>query len=220
MLEVGWQERVRKVDRSLLSAGLEVLPDGVPGAVLPVRAVGAASSYSPEPGVRGFCLAYDAPRLVEQANQQWHELAISIGLFDENREFLLALPSAPLSPQQLRRRMIAGPPVHFAWRRVRLLERWDIMGAGAVGHLGIHSGHPGFFLLSVDGAAVVVGTTWEAGIGAIAVPDPAARKSTRDYLDWATSREDRSGQRSWERSEALAYLRQVKQSGGAAGQAG
>jgi hypothetical protein len=94
------------------------------------------------------------------------------------------------------------------------------MGAGAAGHLGIHSGHPGFFMLSVDGAAVVVGTTWEAGIGAIAVPDPAARKSTRDYLDWTTSGEDRPGQHPWERSEALTYLRQLGQSGGDAGQAG
>lgn len=216
---MGRQERARKLGGPLLRAGLEVLAGGVPESVLPVRAVGMSSHDSPEPGVRVAFLEYGAPRLVERANQQWYELAVSFGLLDEDREFLLALPGAALSVQQLERRMVNGPEVHWVWRRVRLLERWDVMGVGAAGHLGVRSGHPAFMMLSLDGGAAVVGTTWEGGIGSIAVPDPAGRTATRRYLEWASTGDTRLFNL-WEPREASAYLRRQELIAGSTGQTG
>ena len=64
---VGRQERTRNIDRPLRRAGLETLPGGVPSGVpsgaLPVMAVGAATGYSTQPGLRFAFLEYEAPNL-------------------------------------------------------------------------------------------------------------------------------------------------------------
>lgn len=90
------------------------------------------------------------------------------------------------------------------------------MGAGAAGYLGVSSGHPAFTMLSLDGGAAVVGTTWEGGIGSIAVPDPGGRTATRHCLEWATT-DKRQLFNQWEPPEAAAYLHRKDLIAGGAG---
>ncbi|WP_406529723.1 hypothetical protein [Streptomyces sp. I8-5] len=85
---------------------------------------------------------------MERLNKAWYDLATSSGLIDGNREFLLMLPRGTRTAAEDRRRRTM-----HVWHRVRLLERWDIMGAGAATFLGIRAGHPGFTMLALDTAS-------------------------------------------------------------------
>ncbi|KQX59351.1 hypothetical protein ASE09_03445 [Streptomyces sp. Root66D1] len=149
--------------RPLLRAGIELIPDAVPGSAVP-HVLGYESER-----VFGFHLVeYEDPRFVERLNAAWYELATSSGLIDENREFLLMLPRGTWTAEEDRRRRAM-----HGWQRVRLLERWDIMGAGAATFLGIRPGHPGFAMLALDNSVWLLADTYETGAAVYAVRDPA-----------------------------------------------
>lgn len=171
---LGRQERYRKVFRPLLRAGLEVIPDAVPGSAIP-HVVG----YERE-RVFGFCLVeYEDPRFVERLNKAWYDLATSSGLIDENREFLLMLPRGTWTAEEDRRRRTM-----HVWHRVRLLERWDIMGAGAATFLGVRARHPGFAMLALDSSVWLLADTYETGAAVYAVRDPAHSPGVLRALEW------------------------------------
>ncbi|MFD7904061.1 hypothetical protein ACFV4G_17650 [Kitasatospora sp. NPDC059747] len=216
---MGKQEMRRTVDAPLRRAGLEVLEGGVPQPVLPVSVVGFALHR--DPGPQDLGLVYvdrDEPDLVARANQGWYELALSCGLFGADREFLLALPVHRFSARAASRHR------RKQWRRVRLLERWDLMGAGCsvtvgtheLGHpqrlLGFGPGLPGFAMLSLDGSVTVLGTTEQSGIAFHAVSDPGKTESVRGRLQAAANRawdpreEWSMGAVRAEREEARAWL--------------
>ncbi|WP_143660525.1 hypothetical protein [Streptomyces sp. JHA26] len=161
-----------------------------------------------ETGRRDAFVGFDDPHLIEHANRGWYELATSFGLFDVSREFLLALPAYRHNP----RVDLEQPSV---WRRVRLLDAWDVMGAACsirrgrsvLGHdeclLGSRSGRPEFAMLSLDSTVSVVGTTWQDGIGSLAVPNPGDTEPVRRLIDWEANGADVSRDR---RARAVAWL--------------
>ncbi|MFJ3878340.1 hypothetical protein ACIPW5_12860 [Streptomyces sp. NPDC090077] len=126
-------------------AGVEVLPGGEPAPVPCVE--GEVSG--------GVYVRYADPRLVEALNGCWHRLAVAEGLFGEDGAFLLMAPGG-----------------EGRWRRVRLLEGWDVMGAGAETFLGLGAGRPGFTALALDGSVAVVAASYRAGAGVHAVRRP------------------------------------------------
>ncbi|MYW03032.1 hypothetical protein [Streptomyces sp. SID3343] len=120
---MGKQEMHRKVCAPLRKAGLKVLEGGAPKTRLPAFVVGAAIGCGPETGRRDAYFDYDAPNLIEYANQAWCEPAMSSGVVGTDRGFLLAPPANPDSAK--------APSRHrrSVWRRVRPLDDRDIMGA-------------------------------------------------------------------------------------------
>lgn len=204
-VQMGRQERLRKIDKPLRKAGLEILSGEVAGAALPLIAARVAAAGMGEFGGRGFGVPYGDPDLVERANQGWWDLAVSFRLLDGQREFLLALPAVTLSSRELKRRMRVGVSVPFAWYRVRLLDRWDVMGAGAASFLGMLAGYPEFLMQSLDGGVSIVGTTYETKIGCLATPEPCRTKVVRDHLQKVATI-DFYGISPQERAEALAWL--------------
>ncbi|MEU8432885.1 hypothetical protein AB0F18_08200 [Streptomyces sp. NPDC029216] len=172
---MGRQERYRKVLRPLLGAGIEVLPDGVPASAVP-----HVLGYERERIFGGFFVDYDDPRLVERLNEGWYGLATASGLIDENREFLLMLPRGTWTAAVDRRQR---HKVHV-WHRVRLLDRWDVMGAGAASFLGIRAGHPGFAMLALDSSVWLLADTYESGVGVYAVREPARSPGVLRGLAW------------------------------------
>ncbi|MFI1712675.1 hypothetical protein [Streptomyces litmocidini] len=211
---MGRQEMRRKVFEPLRRAVLEVLEAGVPEAPLPVLAVGQTVSCGQETGRRDAYFDFNEPDLIGRANRGWYELATSFGLFDADREFLLALPARRYNP-----RVDLRQP--YVWRRVRLLDDWDVMGAACgirrgrsmLGFdecaLGSRAGRPEFAMLSLDSMVSVVGTTWQGGISSLAVPNPGDTEPVRRLIDYAASRaedipEHRLDAIAWLRREALA----------------
>ncbi|MEV7684121.1 hypothetical protein AB0O64_37130 [Streptomyces sp. NPDC088341] len=196
-------------------AGLEVLEKGAPESPLPVFAATHAVSCGPETGRQDAYVEYDDPHLIERANRGWYELATSSGLFTADREFLLALPAHRYSAQAADRHR------RHVWRRVRLLDHWDVMGAACAIRLGTSAygyaehllgggaGRPGFVMLSLDSGVAVSGTTWQAGISSLAVPNPGRAEVIRRMLDHAAN----AGEDGFtvdpraDRAEALAWLR-------------
>ncbi|MFF9489068.1 hypothetical protein [Streptomyces sp. NPDC014676] len=192
--------------RPLLRAGIEVMPDAVPGSAVP-HVVG----YERE-RVFGFRLVdYKDPRFVERLNEAWYDLATSSGLIDENREFLLMLPRGTRTAEEDRRRRTM-----HVWHRVRLWERWDLMGAGAATFLGVRAGRPGFAMLALDNSVWLLADTYETGAAVYAVRDPAGspgvlRELKREWERLAGKDEDREFRR--EVGEWLESRRQHRTTG-------
>ncbi|MEV7182513.1 hypothetical protein [Kitasatospora sp. NPDC093679] len=161
--------------KPLLRAGLEVIPDAVPASA-PPHVLG----YEPERIFGGFRVDYRDRRLVERLNEGWYDLAVSAGLFDENREFLLNLPRGTWTAAVDRRLLHR---VHV-WHRVRLLDRWDLVGAGAASFLGVRAGHPGFAAMALDNSVWILTDTYESGVGLYAVRDPAGSPGVVRDLEW------------------------------------
>lgn len=181
---MGRQETRRKIFKPLRRAGLEVLDDRVSEAALPTFAVNTLISCGVESGRRDAYVGFDEPDFIVRANQAWFALATSSGLFDADRELLLAMPSR--------------------WHRVRLLDGWDVMGAAcSVQHMGSRAGRPEFAMLSLDGTVAVLGTTWQDGISSLAVPHPADTEPVRRFIEYVASTAE--GPRDW-RPEAQAWL--------------
>ncbi|MFF4315015.1 hypothetical protein [Streptomyces sp. NPDC001507] len=110
--------------------------------------------------------------MIEKANDGWFRLALDHGFLGDDREFLLGVNHADDD----------SVPV-LRWARVRLVEEWDIMGAGvATGMLGSAAGFPEFAMLSLDGSVILRGTTWQEFIGSLVVPDPHRVQIIRDYV--------------------------------------
>ncbi|MCX5097303.1 hypothetical protein OOK36_53415 [Streptomyces sp. NBC_00365] len=170
---MGTQERERKVYRPLWRAGLEVVPNAVPDGTIPF-----VGGYGVEDVVGGFSHPYDTPRLVERLNADWYDLAVSSGLLDRRREFLVKLPQGTRTHRAVLRNLHGGNDAPAVWTRVRLLERWDIMGRGAASaFLGVHAGHPGFGMMALDSSVYVVASTGEIGVDVLAVGHPHRSES-------------------------------------------
>ncbi|MFE3761029.1 hypothetical protein ACFXPI_04585 [Streptomyces sp. NPDC059104] len=184
----------------LLRAGLEVIPDAVPASAIP-----HVLGYERERHVGGFFVEYEDPRLVQRLNDGWYDLAVSVGLLDENREFLVMLPRGTRTAAE-DRRLRHGMRV---WHRVRLLERWDLMGAGAASFLGMRAGHPGFAMLALDNGVWLLADTYESGVGVYAVRDPAGSPGVLRGLEWLAG-EDVYRDRAFRR-EVTAWLEQRRQ---------
>ncbi|GAA3395827.1 hypothetical protein [Streptomyces roseoviridis] len=179
---MGRQERHRKVHRPLRRAGLEVVPD--PEAVAE-SAIPFVIGYGRDDIVGGFSHPYDAPRLIERLNEDWYELAVSTGLFDHRREFLVYLPQGTHTHRKAIHQVNHGGGAPWVWTRVRLLERWDVMGRGAQSaFLGVYAGHPGFGMLALDGSVYLSASTGETGIDVYAVRDPARSDNVLRYLEY------------------------------------
>ncbi|MFJ6575441.1 hypothetical protein ACIQMY_05685 [Streptomyces sp. NPDC091368] len=185
---MGIEERERKVYRPLRRAGLEVIPDALPDGTMPFVA-----GYRPEDVVGGFSHGYETPRLVERLNEDWYDLAVSSGLLDARREFLVLLPRGTHTHQAVLRQRSrpygrrAAPAV---WTRVRLLDRWDVMGRGAASaFLGLRAGHPGFGMMALDGSVYLSCSTGESGVDVHAVAHPARSDNVQRYLEWYAHRD-------------------------------
>ncbi|MCX4703684.1 hypothetical protein [Streptomyces sp. NBC_01373] len=180
---MGIQERDRKVRRPLRRAGLEVIPNAVPDGTMPF-----VHGYGAEEVGSGFSHRYDTPRLVEQLNEDWYDLAVSSGLLDQRREFLVQLPQGTRTHRAALRNMHGdGCTAPAVWTRVRLLERWDIMGRGAASaFLGVHAGHPGFAMMALDSSVYVHASTGEIGVDVLAVPHPDRSENILRHLEWIT----------------------------------
>lgn len=177
---MGTQERERKVHRPLRRAGLEVIPDAVPDGTIPT-----VLQYGPEDVVGGFSHRYETPRLVERLNEDWYDLAVSSGLFDRRREFLVMLPRGAVTHRAWLWNMHWGHrPTPTAWTRVRLLDDWDIMGRGAATFLGVHRGHPGFGMTALDGSVYISASTGETGVDVCAVGHPNRSENVLQHLEW------------------------------------
>ncbi|MGW3669384.1 hypothetical protein [Streptomyces sp. NPDC005141] len=183
---MGTQERDRKVHRPLRQAGLEVIPDAVPDGTMPFVA-----GYRAEDVAGGFSHRYDTPRLVERLNEDWYDLAVSSGLLDDRREFLLQLPQGTRTHRATLQNLHSDSHTAPAlWTRVRLLDHWDIMGRGAASaFLGIHAGHPGFAMMALDGSVYVIASTGEIGVDVLAVRHPDRSENILRYLEWITLRD-------------------------------
>ncbi|MFE2023384.1 hypothetical protein ACFW9O_35730 [Streptomyces sp. NPDC059499] len=179
---MGIQERDRKVYRPLLRAGLEVIPNAVPAGTMPfVRGYGA------EDVAGGFSHRYDTSRLVERLNADWYDLAVSSGLFDLQREFLVQLPQGTRSHRAALQHLHSGNTAPALWARVRLLDHWDIMGRGAASaFLGVHAGHPGFGMMALDGSVYLEASTGETGIDVLVVHHPGRSENVLRHLEWIT----------------------------------
>ncbi|MEV5687622.1 hypothetical protein AB0L68_31260 [Streptomyces sp. NPDC052164] len=186
---------------------------------MPMFAVGATVSCGDGTGRRDAYVDFDDPFLIERANQGWYDLATSFRLFGADREFLLALPAHRHSARAACRHR------QSVWRRVRLPDDWDVMGAAcAIGRgtsehgypehlLGSGAGRPEFAMLSLDSTVALIGTTWQSGISSLAVPDPSDTEPVRNMIDWVATREW-DPREEWfmgaprsDRAEALAWLR-------------
>lgn len=166
--------------RPLRRAGLEVIPDAVPDSTMPF-----VCGYRTEDIVGGFSHPYETRRLVERLNEDWYDLAVSSGLLDNRREFLVLLPQGIRT-----HRAFMHTPA--AWTRVRLLDRWDIMGRGAASaFLGIHAGHPGFGMMALDSSVFIGCSTGERGVDVIAVRHPDRSENILRELEWFASSRDR-----------------------------
>ncbi|MGW7026835.1 hypothetical protein ACWGFX_06520 [Streptomyces xanthophaeus] len=195
---MGVQERERKMHRPLRRAGLEVIPDAVPDGAMPF-----VSGYRPEDIVGRFSHRYETPLLVERLNQDWYGLAVSSGLLDHRREFLVLLPHGTHTHQaalQKRSQPYGRRAAPEVWTRVRLLDRWDIMGRGAASaFLGIRAGHPGFGMMALDSSVYISCSTGEVGVDVVAVRHPARSENVLQerewYANWDYPRADKELQR-------------------------
>ncbi|GHH63903.1 hypothetical protein FHS35_005844 [Streptomyces umbrinus] len=180
---MGTRERERKVYRPLWRAGLEVIPNAVPDGTMPF-----VLGYGAEDVTGGFSHRYDTPRLVERLNADWYDLAVSSGLLDHRREFLVQLPQGTRTHRAALRNMHDGSHTAPAvWTRVRLLERWDIMGRGAASaFLGVHAGHAGFAMMALDTSVYVHASTGETGVDVLAVRHPDRSENILRHLEWIT----------------------------------
>ncbi|MGV9314769.1 hypothetical protein ACWDR0_21675 [Streptomyces sp. NPDC003691] len=182
---MGIQERERKMYQPLRRAGLEVIPDAVPEGTMPFVA-----GWRPEDIAGGFSHRYGAPRLVERLNEDWYDLAVSSGLLGHRREFLVMLPQGTRTHQAVLRRQNQQydrpvAPAAWAWARVRLLDRWDVMGRGAASaFLGIRAGHPGFGMMALDSSVYVICSTGEIGVDVLAVRHPDRSANVLRHLEW------------------------------------
>ncbi|MDX2702774.1 hypothetical protein PV350_07900 [Streptomyces sp. PA03-6a] len=177
---MGIRERDRKVYRPLRRAGLEVIPNAVPDGTMPF-----VHGYATEDVGGNISHPYDTPRLVERLNEDWYDLAVASGLFDHRREFLVQLPQGARTHQAALWNLHNGGHVAPAvWARVRLLERWDIMGRGAASaFLGVHAGHPGFAMMALDGSVYLCASTGEAGVDVLTVRHPDRSENVLRHLE-------------------------------------
>lgn len=153
--------------------------------------------HGPEDIVGGFSHRYETPRLVERLNEDWYDLAVSSELLDQRREFLVRLPQGTRTHgaflQDMHRGRRAAPA---AWTRVRLLDRWDIMGRGAASaFLGIRAGHPGLGMMALDSSVYIRCSTGETSVDVLAVRHPDRSENVLRELERLATRDSPYGDR-------------------------
>ncbi|WP_243762505.1 hypothetical protein [Streptomyces sp. Tu 3180] len=197
---MGIQERERKMYRPLRRAGLEVIPDAVPDGTMPL-----VRGYGREDVVDGFSHRYETPRLVERLNEDWYALAVSSCLLDHRREFLVTLPQGIRTHGAALRDMHGGRrAAPRAWARVRLLDRWDIMGRGAASaFLGIRAGRPGFGMMALDSSVHISCSTGEIGVDVPAVRHLTRSENVLRQLERYALRDDRLADREPQKRNAV-----------------
>ncbi|MEU6167170.1 hypothetical protein [Streptomyces tanashiensis] len=180
---MGTRERERKMYRPLRRAGLEVIPNAVPDGTMPFVFGGR-----PEDIVGRVLHRYETPRFVERLNEDWYDLAVSSGLLDHRREFLILLPHGTHTHQAALDQLNqpygprAAPPV---WTRVRLLDSWDIMGRGAASaFLGVRAGRPEFSMMALDSSVYIRCLTNESGVNLSAMAHPDCSENVLQQLEW------------------------------------
>ncbi|MFH9725397.1 PE-PGRS family protein [Streptomyces sp. NPDC017254] len=130
------------LEELLRRAGLEIVGDGrIEEVIRPWAAWRPVISYEAEPTVT---VRSDRPELVAELNEQWHRLAVDLGIIGEDGAFLISAAVGAAG---------GGLP---RWTRVRLTDRWDLAGV-----LGTRPGQPEFVTLSTDGDALIGATTEE-----------------------------------------------------------
>ncbi|MER5961445.1 PE-PGRS family protein [Streptomyces sp. NPDC002057] len=127
----------------LRRAGLEVVGDWRIEEVLPPRAAWRMIvSYEAKPTV---AVRQDLPDLVAELNAEWHRLAADNGIIGADGVFLIDVGGASTGGRAPRQ-----------WTRVRLTDRWDLVGV-----LGERPGQPESVALSTDGTTLLGATTEE-----------------------------------------------------------
>ncbi|OUC94315.1 hypothetical protein [Streptosporangium minutum] len=104
----------------------------------------------------------DAPDMPDKVNASWFRMATEYGLFNDDREFLLAVEYAEYGEA-------GDEEAHTAWVRVGLLDDWDFV-ASEVDQLrswmaGLHTTRfiPEFTVASLDGRTMMNTTVWGDG---------------------------------------------------------
>lgn len=166
-----------ELKESLAAAGLLVQEEcGDLGGLIPPLVTGQAPSCPLEDGRTESLVDIEDPLLLEKANADWYRLSVEAGLFTEvDRRFLVALTPEEDGPSQ--------------WICVELQDSWDIMGNGASGLLGSGYCRPEFRMLSLDGAVLCCGTTWESAISAFVMKEPRNSQVLRKFAEWVATGE-------------------------------
>ncbi|MDT0345854.1 hypothetical protein [Streptomyces litchfieldiae] len=185
----------------LRRAGLLLLSGGLPPAPPPLAAVRMLVACRPDEGRRDGWVDEENPGLVDAANEGWFALAREHGLFDPTeREFLLGVPTTEEDAE---------------WRRAKLLDTWDLFGAGAAtGLLGSAAGRPEFVMSSLDGRAVMQGTTYHHGVTSIAMSELWRVPTVRAHMERIVAQVAQPNRRdgaAWYPATAQAWRRYVRQ---------
>ncbi|MEU4212313.1 hypothetical protein AB0F13_20330 [Streptomyces sp. NPDC026206] len=159
--------------KRLRRAGLQLLPGGVPAVTTPPSVMSLLTTCGNEDRRRDAAVDGEAwadgwleenPDFVPRANAVWHALAVEHQLFGPEGDFLLL--------------------VGRHWRRVHLLDEWDLIGAGSASRLlgSATAGCPEFAMTSLDGRVALRGTTYQSCISSLVVPVPWLAPTVRAYM--------------------------------------
>ncbi|MEU2516322.1 hypothetical protein [Streptomyces syringium] len=166
---------VAEISRNLTASGVRLCGMEEPGAHLPTWGAFLAASCRPDEGRRDAVITKDDPDFLNAANSAWFRLAEDEGLFDENGEFLLAVPGGPGDKEP-----------RTQWARVSLTSDWDIFGShtDADSQIFGSEGFPEFVMMSTDGTFVLRATVWGNGsIGLVALPHPRRVETITRYVE-------------------------------------
>ncbi|MFI1257246.1 hypothetical protein ACH4U6_26170 [Streptomyces netropsis] len=166
---------VADISHSLAASGLRLCGIEEPGTHLPTWGAWVATGCRPDEGRRDVVVTKDDPDFLDSANSAWFRLAEDEGLFDENGEFLLAVPGGP-----------GDKASRMQWARVKLMDSWDIFAnrSDADSELFGAEGFPEFVMLSTDGNLVLRATTWGNGsIGLVVLPHPRRMETISRYVE-------------------------------------
>ncbi len=156
-----------EIDDLLASAGLrlvervqrEVRLPPLPKYVSPASAGPEHGRFDSHPDEVADLGASD---FADKVNAGWHRMAAEFGLFDEKREFLLALGRARLGDD-------SDDEPYEVWFRVQLLDEWDLVGSevdllrSGFATLFTDRFVPEFTVASLDGQMMMSTTVWGDG---------------------------------------------------------
>ncbi|MFI1992970.1 hypothetical protein [Actinoplanes sp. NPDC020271] len=157
------------ITASLRTSGIEVLDFRWDAVTVPASAAWNLSGSSGADGRDDAVILFGDPDLVANANAAWWRLAEGGGLFGDDRDFLVSV-----GPED------GEVPARPHWARVRLMDEWDVIGAGTDhGVLGGPPGRPGFVMMSLDERLLIGATTWDGFLSIMTLPDPGTTAPIR-----------------------------------------
>ncbi|MGI5529911.1 hypothetical protein ACQEVX_21750 [Streptomyces syringium] len=166
---------IADISHNLAASGLRLCGIEGPGTHLPTWGAFVATGCRPDEGRHGVVVTKDDPGFLDSANSAWLRLAEDEGLFDENGEFLLAVPGGP-----------GDKASRTQWARVSLMDSWDIFRnhSDAGSEIFGPEGFPEFVMMSIDGTFVLRATVWGNGsIGLVALPNPRRVETISRYVE-------------------------------------